>query len=387
MNWKNDYNKSFNPKQGNRNFNNYNKNQQPENYDVFFGNNQFKASIINQNPNSKKENDVKDFFKNAWEESKMKQFQSISLLLNKYVPIIFKNSNNTLEFQDISLKGSIKKFFLQEINNQNIIKEFKEFYNKFKERVKKQKESLKKIGYEDIFSSKLKTAYRLVVGLGSGSVFETSLTLHHIFGIPYIPASALKGVVRSVSFWEIAKSQIEKNQNLNIEEFLKEFQKKLYDENISNFDTEEIIIHKILFGTQEFKGLLIFLDSYPEINKETNKETNKENNNFDIFELDVMTPHYQEYYTKTQTPGDWENPNPITFLTVKKGIPFEFNVLIDKHRLQEIEKNKIIPEKVIEKLKNYQELKNKVKRWLELALKEFGVGAKTRLGYGIFQEN
>jgi CRISPR-associated protein Cmr6 len=355
------------------------------NYDVFFGNKQFKAFGITQNPNSKKENDVKDFFKEAWEKSNMKQFESISLLLNKYVPIIFKNSNNTLdlknsnntlEFQDISLKGSIKKFFLQEINNQSIIKGF---YNKLKERVEKQKESLKKIGYEDIFSSKLKTAYRLVVGLGSGSVFETSLTLHHIFGIPYIPASALKGVVRSVSFWEIAKSQIEKNQNLNIEEF----QRKLYDENISDSDTEEIIIHKILFGTQEFKGLLIFLDSYPEINKE--------NNNFDIFELDVMTPHYQKYYTENQTPGDWENPNPITFLTVKKGIPFEFNVLIDKHRLQEIERNKIIPEKVIEKviekLKNYQELKNKVKRWLELALKEFGVGAKTRLGYGIFQEN
>jgi len=352
------------------------------NYDVFFGNKQFKASGITQNPNSKKENDVKGFFKNAWENSNMKQFQSISLLLNKYVPIIFKNSNNTLEFQDISLKGSIKKFFLQEINNQtqkeinNQTKNesiIEEFYNKFKERVKNQKESLNKIGYEDIFSSKLKTAYRLVVGLGSGSVFETSLTLHHIFGIPYIPASALKGVVRSVSFWEIAKSQIEKNQNLNIEEF----QRKLYDENISDSDTEEIIIHKILFGTQEFKGLLIFLDSYPE------------NNNFDIFELDVMTPHYQEYYTQTQTqtPGDWENPNPITFLTVKKGIPFEFNVLIDKHRLQEIEKNKIIPKNVIEKLKNYQELKNKVKRWLELALKEFGVGAKTRLGYGIFQEN
>ncbi len=380
MNWKNDYNKSFNPKQGSRNFNNYNKNQQPENYDVFFGNNQFKASIINQNPNSKKENDVKDFFKKAWEESKMKQFQSISLLLNKYVPIIFKNSNNTLEFQDISLKGSIKKFFLQEINNQTKNKSIiQEFCYKFKERVEKQKESLKKIGYEDIFSSKLKTAYRLVVGLGSGSVFETSLTLHHIFGIPYIPASALKGVVRSVSFWEIAKSEMKKNQNFSIEEF----QKKLYDENISNSDTEEIIIHKILFGTQEFKGLLIFLDSYPEINKDINKE----NNNFDIFELDVMTPHYQKYYTENQTPGDWENPNPITFLTVKKGIPFEFNVLIDKHRLQEIEKNEIIPKNVIEKLKNHQEIKNKVKRWLELALKEFGVGAKTRLGYGIFQEN
>jgi CRISPR-associated protein Cmr6 len=352
---------------------------------IFFVNKAF-LNLNQINAQSKTKDKAKSiFFKNSINNSIVSKIESISLLFNKYIPIIdaeiqdLKNDKKQVWYSlnNESIGGDSKKLFLSEFieitksnnsNNQNIIKEF---YNKFKERVKKQKESLKKIGYEDIFSSKLKTAYRLVVGLGSGSVFETSLTLHHIFGIPYIPASALKGVVRSVSFWEIAKSEMKKNENFNIEEF----QKKLYDENISNFDTEEIIIHKILFGTQEFKGLLIFLDSYPE------------NNNFDIFELDVMTPHYQEYYTKTQTPGDWENPNPITFLTVKKGIPFEFNVLIDKHRLQEIEKNKIIPEKVIEKLKNYEDLKNKVKRWLELALKEFGVGAKTRLGYGIFQEN
>jgi hypothetical protein len=137
MNWKNDYNKSFDPKQRDRNFNNYNKNQQPENYDVFFGNIQFKASVITQNLNSE--------FENAWKSSNMKQFESISLLLNKYIPIIFKNSNKTLEFQDISLKGSIKKLFLQEINNQTKNKSIiQEFCYKFKERVEKQKESLKK---------------------------------------------------------------------------------------------------------------------------------------------------------------------------------------------------------------------------------------------------
>jgi CRISPR-associated protein Cmr6 len=364
---------------------------------IFFVNKEF-LNLNQINAQSKTKDEAKSiFFKNSINNSIVSKIESISLLFNKYIPIIdaeiqdLKNGKKQVWYSlnNESIGGDSKKLFLSEFieiinsNNSNNQKILKEFCYKLKERVEKQKESLKKIGYEDIFSSKLKTAYRLVVGLGSGSVFETSLTLHHIFGIPYIPASALKGVVRSVSFWEIAKSEMKKNENFNIEEF----QKKLYDENISNSDTEEIIIHKILFGTQEFKGLLIFLDSYPEINKETNKENNKENNNFGIFELDVMTPHYQKYYTENQIPGDWENPNPITFLTVKKGIPFEFNVLIDKHRLQEIEENKIIPKNVIEKLKNYEYLRNKVKRWLELALKEFGVGAKTRLGYGIFQEN
>jgi len=88
-----------------------------------------------------------------------------------------------------------------------------------------------------------------------------------------------------------------------------------------------------------------------------------------------MTPHYQGYYTKNQPPGDWENPNPITFLTIKKEINFCFNVLFDRFRAKEILNDD-----------KFSELSQLVKDWLEKALKEFGVGAKTRLGYGIFEE-
>jgi len=356
---------------------NFKEHNKLENYKVFFGNKQFKL-CLKHNPNSKKENEVKVFFDESWRKSNIQQIEATSLLLNKYIPIIFKEINKNLEFQEISLKGNIKKLFLEKVNNQvksqNIIKDF---CNKFKERIKNQKEALNEIGYRDIFNDKLKTAYRLVVGLGSGSFFETSLTLHHIFGIPYIPATALKGVVRAVSFWEITKKQ-------NVEDSISEFQKKLYDQDISNSDNEEIIVHKILFGSQNFKGLLLFLDAYPDVN------------DLDIFELDVMTPHYQKYYTENQTPGDWENPNPITFLTIKKGISFQFNILLDKYRLQEIQKNRELYkdqllnnkiQDIINKLlkNNYAELREKVKNWIELALKEFGVGAKTRLGYGIFE--
>ena len=38
--------------------------------------------------------------------------------------------------------------------------------------------------------------WRLIVGLGSENVQETNMTLHHIYGIPYIPGSAVKGVLR-----------------------------------------------------------------------------------------------------------------------------------------------------------------------------------------------
>ena len=43
----------------------------------------------------------------------------------------------------------------------------------------------------------------MVVGLGGESVYETSITLHHIYGIPYIPASSIKGVVRSWIITEV----------------------------------------------------------------------------------------------------------------------------------------------------------------------------------------
>ena len=290
------------------------------------------------------------------------KYDSISLALQKLIKL------------DIVRDTKNKKDFLDSINKSP------KFIEDFKERIKNQVENLEKCGYENIFKNreekclKLKTASRLVVGLGAGHVLETSLTLHHIFGIPYIPASALKGVVRMVSFWEIAEKLNKKSDNE-----IEELQKQLYDDKeISNNDDKEILKHKLLFGTQNFKGLLVFLDAYPEIQ-----------NNEQIFELDVMTPHYQGYYTKNQVPGDWENPNPIVFLTVKKGITFCFNVLFDKYRAEKILEDKDFPQNAKDIVENwkkngYSNLSSDVKGWVEDALTEFGIGAKTRLGYGIF---
>jgi CRISPR-associated protein Cmr6 len=302
------------------------------------------------------------------------KYDSISLALQKLIK------------SDIVTNTKNKKDFLDSINKSP------KFIEDFKERIKNQVENLEKCGYENIFKNekclKLKTASRLVVGLGAGHVLETSLTLHHIFGIPYIPASALKGIVRMVSFWEIVENN--KNNVEDIEKYIKELQEQLYDKELSNTDKDKILEHKLLFGTQNFKGLLVFLDAYPEIQ-----------DNQQIFELDVMTPHYQGYYTKNQVPGDWENPNPIIFLTVKKGITFCFNVLFDKYRAEEILRDDEFPKKAKEIIKEWidnlsklsvgaeeilrdDEFPKNVKNWLKDALTEFGIGAKTRLGYGIF---
>ena len=307
-----------------------------------------------------------------------------------------KCENISLVFQKLIRKDILensrnKKWFLESvINIQRSINNVSKIIENFAKRIEKQRVDLEKHGYENIFENeknkclKLKTASRLVVGLGAGHVLETSLTLHHIFGIPYIPGSALKGVVRMINFWKIAEKLNKKS-----DEDIEKLQKQLYDdENLNSdkndSDKNDILKHKLLFGTQKFKGLLVFLDAYPEIQ-----------NNQQIFELDVMTPHYQGYYTKNQGQGDWENPNPIPFLTVKKGITFCFNVLFDKLRAERILTLKddefpnanVAKEIIKEWLSNdFSKISQDVKEWIEEALTEFGVGAKTRLGYGIFEE-
>lgn len=335
---------------------------------------------------NKKEEEVKERFI-------IENFPGINnliLLLNKYIPIIdakvtdLKENKEEIWFalDKESIGGDSKKFFLKGIIK--ILKNNTEYYqmiNNFKKSINNQVKSLENQGYKSVFSNLLTTQSRLIIGLGSSHVLETSITLHHIYGIPYIPASALKGVCRMVSFWQIAESK----GILNNERELNELQKEFYGELSTD---KSILKYQLLFGAQNFKGLLLFFDSYPEIQ-----------NNQQIFDLDVMNVHYPKYYEDKECrtpPGDWENPRPIFFLTLKEGIKFNFNILFDRFRAEKIResnKEELGKLKISENAKeiidawenNSQQLQNEIKKLLEEALKEFGVGAKTRLGYGIFE--
>jgi len=82
-----------------------------------------------------------------------------------------------------------------------------------------------------------------------------------------------------------------------------------------------------------------------------------------------MTPHYQEYYSDKsdkKEPGDWEDPNPIFFPSIQK-LKFEFFFGIPYNM-----KNKI----------NASYLTTHLKESLEF----YGIGAKTSVGYGFFEE-
>ncbi|MCX7759107.1 MAG: type III-B CRISPR module RAMP protein Cmr6 [bacterium] len=226
--------------------------------------------------------------------------------------------------------------------------------------------------YKNVCSKTIETNQRMVIGLGDESVFEVSITLDHLTGVPFIPASSLKGLFKAVIF-----TQKIENRELSESEIVS-FQKKL-EEDLNSEDTD-VLEMQILFGTQHLKGCLIFTDTYP-------SHDSFENGN--IFEIDITNCHYMSYYTEGKIPGDWENPNPVFFITVRKGIKFKLDIFFDLNRwnnIKEYLKTRINSidkiEKTIDKWMNQKEI------WDTLvyeALSVYGIGAKTRLGYGTFK--
>jgi len=226
------------------------------------------------------------------------------------------------------------------------------FIKNIKERKEKIVFQLKQKRYE-IVDFSLDLSWRLIIGLGASHPQETSMTLHHIYGIPYIPGSAIKGVTRH---WAVLKFAETKSQTTNqdFEEAIEDVSKAL--ENGSDLELEltgdglkfsDLIK---IFGTQSQQGKVIFFDAYPIENLK--------------LKIDIMNPHYPDYYTEGKSPADWQNPIPVKFLTVDKDTRFQFYLASTE-----------------------QHLLNKAKNLLEEALKNYGIGAKTSLGYGMFNHD
>lgn len=219
---------------------------------------------------------------------------------------------------------------------------------------------------------------RLAIGLGQTTVFETGLTLHHLYGVPIIPGSAVKGVTRAYALLEIAeklgisitppeeykqlkkvkeKSKLEKLEvwlTAEAKDHSKQWEKLKVD-GITQEQAEALAKpFRESFGFTGQQGSVIFFDAIPAGGQAANPK----------FAVDVMTPHYQPYYSEdNKPPADYHDPNPVKFLTVED-TSFLFAVAV--------------------KPKN-QSLLEPVVRWLKSALQELGIGAKTAAGYGYFE--
>jgi len=177
-----------------------------------------------------------------------------------------------------------------------------------------------------------KPEWRVVVGLGGPSPLETAITLHRIYGFPIIPGSGLKGIARAYA--ELAEGKDE-----NDAEFWAVFG------GVRQVDLEGQKVEK------RAAGQIRFLEAVPVHEPQ--------------LELDVMNPHYPEYYQGNEPPADYQSPVPIYFLTVAQDSPFAFGVVA---RTQE--SNRHI---------------DKAVEWLKQGLRELGTGGKTTAGYGIWE--
>jgi CRISPR-associated protein Cmr6 len=278
-----------------------------------------------------------------------KKIDNFALKLNKTVNFIDfgKGKEATLykaEYQEKENGRKVKKKFEIEFD-----------YALWNKRIEKQKERMEKIknvyknaGYSIENIENLSIDWRLIVGLGNESVYEVSMTLHHIYGIPYIPGQAIKGVLRNFIINEVF-GEVEVDG-----------EKKLDLENAEKRALECPVFQKI-FGTQERVGHVIFFDAFP-----TSEPTIKP---------DIMNVHYPDYYKEGSNtpPADYQNPIPIPFLTVKN-TDFEFIIGVKKkYKDEEVT--------IGDKKENILDV---TKTWLNKALKQHGIGAKTAVGYGYF---
>jgi CRISPR type III-B/RAMP module RAMP protein Cmr6 len=262
----------------------------------------------------------------------------------------------------------------------------------------------------------MRVTWRLSIGLGVPHPLETGITLHHLYGVPYLPGSAVKAVTRAwrlhaiareigipllttveVERWknrshgratpsftpldaldkllsspvsdrlasalserEKARTQdrynalAEATQGESAQRFFSACQPPIewsiripaLEELLSNY----VFDYSRIFGSQQAEGELLFFDAYP---------SSLTLNEQPILELDVMTPHHTNYYAKGGEPKDRENPVPVKFPVIAKDTEF------------------IITLGCLSK-----SLLDNTADWVRQALQDWGIGAKTRAGYG-----
>jgi CRISPR-associated protein Cmr6 len=215
---------------------------------------------------------------------------------------------------------------------------------------------------EGALSCKLVLHSRLIVGLGGKGSLEIGITLDRVTGLPYIPGSALKGAVRNYRLLKLAEKRgIQLTDPLKVDAFNKEL--KAFEEELENpaNTTAEAETFRRWFGTQGNAGGLIFYDAV--LHSISGVKSN-------LFVVDVMTPHFKEYYGSSgkSAPTDCDSPNPISFITVDVGNMFAF--AIGPRRGARLHDDDVIM--ALDALRE--------------TLEEAGIGAKTSAGYGWFKE-
>ncbi|NAW78415.1 type III-B CRISPR module RAMP protein Cmr6 [Vibrio sp. V33_P6A3T137] len=248
---------------------------------------------------------VRNEIKDAFSQSKS---VNPSLLLQKGMPEVDANESDSKEGKSDNKKTG----HLEEIVKLPASPEYNNTFNRWFELTS---------DANRFKQSAMTLENRLLIGLTGNAALETGCSLSRNYGMPYIPGSSVKGVVRA---WASGKT-------------LSNVAKATLDDLFGTYDSEQ---------PNRVAGSVTFHDAWW-IPAEGAKP----------FVLDVVTTHHQEYYNgKKAEPSDKDSPIPNHLLAVQGSFLF---VLEGEPAAIEL-----------------------CQTLLEKALADNGIGAKTAAGYG-----
>jgi CRISPR type III-B/RAMP module RAMP protein Cmr6 len=196
----------------------------------------------------------------------------------------------------------------------------------------------------------LQTDWRLVTGVGRNTPYEVGFHFNR-YGVACLPGSALKGVARSYALVQLADAIAAKDLN-ELEEYILKDDRAFNEAWAHPTQKDEALAFRGIFGHTQAAGGAIFYDAMPI--------------GVPKLELDVLNPHYPDYYQGDSPPTQWQSPVPVFFLTVAAGTSFQFAVGW--------------------RSAVNTDLHSKAMSWLLRGLTELGAGAKTNAGYGYFAQ-
>ncbi len=210
-------------------------------------------------------------------------------------------------------------------------------------------------------------ASRLLVGHGNSSAIDVGITVHHTWGVPVIPGSALKGLV--AHFVDAAygpdNPTLPPWEQCGDERVRTDYQGVTWRGR--RVERGPGAVYRALFGAPNAEGddamrergfdagtsagVVAFYDALyvPKGGAEDKP-----------FAADVLTVHQKAYYDSSgaSLPNDYDSPNPVAFLTVRPGARMLF---------------------ALSGPADWTEL---TERLLRDALDQWGIGGKTSAGYG-----
>lgn len=211
-------------------------------------------------------------------------------------------------------------------------------------------------------------------GLGNEHPLENGFAFLNPYGLPYLPGSGVKGVLRQAAR-ELASGDWGDPQGWSMEP---RYPLRVNGKPVPDFHKQPVMLTMldVLFGREtpegesdHVRGALAFWDVIPQIPG-------------DSLQVEIMTPHQGHYYQERAhagsiTPHESGQPTPISFLTVPPGSDFTFHVLCDRPLLA-----RHAPD-----LADGGAWKALLEAAFSHAFDWLGFGAKTAVGYGALRRD